>query len=204
MSMRERIASGLLFTDMQDGLPDDRLRGKELCWELNHLRPSETERRLELIGQLFGEVGEGVWLEPPVHVSYGSNVTLGDGVYINTNVTFTDDYRITIGNGVLLAPNVAITTTGHPVHPDLRPEGQMFALPVVIEDNVWIGTGAIILPGVTIGRNSVIGAGSVVTKDVPPDVVAGGDPRGGVRPVTGEDRGGDTKGRRVAGELPGW
>ena len=188
MTMRERIANGQLFTDMEEGLPEDRLKGKELAYEFNHTRPSEVDRRIELLQKMFGAIGAYCNIEPPLNVCYGSNVFIGDGFYANFNLTLVDDYKITIGNSVLIAPNVTISVTGHPVHPELRAQGEMFALPVSIEDNVWIGSGAIICPGVTIGKNSVIGAGSIVTRDIPPNVVAVGNPCRVLREITDKDK----------------
>lgn len=187
-SMRQRIANGQLFTDMVEGLPEDRLKGKELAYEFNHTRPSEVEKRTELMQKMFGSIGTGCWIEPPIYFSYGSNVFIGDNFYANFNLTLVDDYKITIGNGVLIAPNVVITVTNHPVHPDLRPHGEMYSLEVVIEDNVWIASGVIICPGVRIGKNSVIGAGSVVTRDIPANVVAVGNPCRVLREITDRDR----------------
>ncbi len=121
-------------------------------------------------------------------MAYGSNTTIGNNVYINFNLTVVDDYKVAIGNDVMFGPNVTIAVTGHPVHPEKRKEGGMFALPVVIGDGAWIGSGAIILPGVTIGKGSVIGAGSVVTKDVPANVIAVGNPCKVLREITENDR----------------
>jgi galactoside O-acetyltransferase len=174
--MRERIASGKLFMDMTEGLPEDRLKGKELMYEFNHTRPSEVAKRIELITAIFGALGKDCWVEPPLNICYGSNVFIGDYFYANMNLTLIDDYKITIGDHVLIANNVTIAVTGHPVHPALRQGGEMYAFPVTIGNYVWIGAGAIICPGVSIGDNSVIGAGSVVTKDIPANCIAVGNP----------------------------
>lgn len=183
MTIKERMASLQLFTDDDAHYPEEaaeleaaRQRGKVLCWEINRLHPEDVETRTKLMKQLFGSMGDHCWMEPPIYASYGSNTTLGHHVYINFGLTLVDDYKITIGNHVLFAPNVSIAVTCHPLHPEMRAQGGMYARPVVIEDNVWIGTGAIICPGVTIGEGSTIGAGSVVTKDVPPRVFAAGNP----------------------------
>ena len=127
-------------------------------------------------------------LEPPLRCDYGSNIRLGDRVYANFNLVVLDCAAVTIGNDVLIGPNVGIYTAGHPVDPGLRRQGLEFALPITIEDGVWIGGHAVIAPGVRIGRNSVIGAGSVVTKDIPANVVAVGNPCRVVRSVTEKDR----------------
>lgn len=188
MTQRERLAGGYLYTDMGEGMPEERLRGKMLTFEFNHTSPAEPEKRVSLIRQLMGSVGKNVWIEPPLHVAYGSQITLGDNFYANFNLVVVDDGKVIIGNNVMIAPNVTISTTGHPVDPTVRITGQQFSQTVTLEDNVWIGSGAVINPGVTIGRNSVIGAGSVVTKDIPADVVAAGVPCRVLRPIGEQDR----------------
>lgn len=195
MNIQERMASVQLFTDHDANYPEEaaalasaRQRGKAICYEINRLHPDDTEGRKALMNQLFGSIGENVWMEPPIRMAYGSNTTVGNNVYINFNLTVVDDYKVTIGNDVMFGPNVTIAVTSHPVHPELRKEGGMFALPVVIEDGAWIGSGAIILPGVTIGQGSVIGAGSVVTKNIPSNVVAAGNPCKVLREINDQDR----------------
>ena len=187
MTMRERIASKRLWTDWCEGLPEDRLRGKEYMYEFNHTRPSEMDKRKELMQKMFGSFGGGT-IEPPIYFCYGSNVYIGHHFYAYFNLNLVDDYKITIGNWVKIAPNVTIAVTSHPLDPEARQRGGMFALPVVIGDNVWIGSGAIICPGVTIGENSVIGAGSVVTRDIPPNVIAVGNPCRVVREFNEHDK----------------
>jgi galactoside O-acetyltransferase len=195
MNITERMASRQLFTDHDANYPLEasdlaraRQRGKALCYEINRLHPDDIEMRKTLMEQLFGSIGENVWMEPPIRMSYGSNTTVGNNVYINFNLTVVDDYKVTIGNDVMFGPNVTIAVTNHPVHPEKRREGGMFALPVVIEDGAWIGSCAVIVPGVTIGSGSVIGAGSVVTKDIPSNVIAVGNPCRVLREITDHDR----------------
>jgi galactoside O-acetyltransferase len=188
MTMRERIASGKLFTDMVEGLPEDRLRGKELMYDFNHTRPTETQKRMELMKSMFGALGKDCWIEPPINICYGSNVFIGDYLYANMNLTLVDDTRITIGNSVLIAPNVTIAVTGHPVHPELRPMGEMYAFPVTIGNHVWIGSNVVICPGVTIGDNAVIGAGSIVTKNIPANSIAVGNPCRVIREINDDDK----------------
>lgn len=195
MNIRERMNACQLFTDDDAHYPEEaaelaamRQKGKVLCFEINRLHPDDLEKRAELLRRLFGKMGEHVWLEPPVYCSYGSNVTVGDYTYFNFGTTLIDDWKITIGSHVLFAPNVAIAVTNHPMHPALRRHGEMYARPVTICDWVWIGTGAIICPGVTIGEGAVIGAGSVVTRDIPPYVFAAGNPCRVVRPLNEHDK----------------
>ncbi|MBA7802765.1 galactoside O-acetyltransferase [Citrobacter freundii] len=188
MSMRDRMKAGKLFTDMGEGLPEERLRGKELMYEFNHTRPSEVAKREILIREMLGSVGEHAWIEPPIYFSYGSNIHIGKNFYANFNFTIVDDYTVTIGDNVLIAPNVTISVTGHPVHHELRKFGEMFSFPVTIGNNVWIGSNVVINPGITIGDNSVIGAGSVVTKNIPANVVAVGVPCRVIRTINERDR----------------
>lgn len=176
MTQRERIANGLLFTDMAEGLPEDRLRGKEYAYEYNHTRPTEVQTRIDIARKMFGAVGKVFWIEPPIHFAYGSNIFIGENFYANVGLTIIDDTKVVIGDNVMIAANVTIGTTGHPIDPELRATIKMYAFPVTIEDGVWIGSGVIINPGITIGQNCVVGSGSVVTRDIPPNVVAVGNP----------------------------
>ncbi len=137
MPMTERIRAGKRFTDMCEGLPEKRLRGKTLMYEFNHSHPSEVEKRESLIKEMFATVGENAWVEPPVYFSYGSNIHIGRNFYANFNLTIVDDYTVTIGDNVLIAPNVTLSVTVHPVHHELRKNGEM-----ILSDNdrqyVWI------------------------------------------------------------------
>lgn len=185
------MAAHELYTDAGsglDGLDEERIAGKDLAYDFNATRPRQTAERDRILRELFGSVGERLWIEPPLHVAYGRYSHFGDDVFVNFNLTLVDDVEVRVGSRVMFAPNVTITTTGHPVHPELRADGTQFSAPVTIEDDVWIGTGVIILPGVTIGRGSVIGAGAVVAGNVPPMVVAAGVPARVIRPVTDADR----------------
>lgn len=188
MSVRRRMEVGELYTDHGEGLPEERRAGKELVYDYNLTRPAEEARRAELLKKLFGNIGENGWIEPPLRVAYGSHTHIGKNFYANFNFILVDDATVTIGDNVMVAPNVTISTAGHPIDPEIRITGQQFSLPVTIEDNVWLGTGVIINPGVVIGRNSVIGAGSVVTKSIPPNVVAAGVPCRVIREITAEDK----------------
>lgn len=186
MNMEERKAKGMLWTDTDEAVAAQK-RARGLVYDFNHLRPEEHERRVEMMHEIFGSVGEGVWIEPPLTLAFGKTVTIGEHTYINSNLTLVDDYKINIGKGVLFAPNVTISATGHPVHYKLRPHGEMYSFEVNIGDNVWIGSNVVICPGVTIGENSVIGAGSVVVKDIPANVIAVGNPCKVLREITDRD-----------------
>ena len=188
MDIREKMRKGLIYIDNHEDLIKERLNGKELVYDYNNTRPSEETKRKEILHNLLGHAGENIWIEPPLRVAYGKNVHIGNNFYANFNLVLVDDIEIFIGNNVMIAPNVTLTVTGHPVHPTLRKNGEQFSLPIKIEDDVWIGSNVVILPGVTIGRNSVIGAGSIVTKDIPENVVAVGNPCKVLREITDRDK----------------
>lgn len=176
MTNREKMDIGQLYTDGGEGLPEERLKCRELMYEYNHAHPTEVEKKEEVLRKMLGSLGKEPFLEAPVSFAYGYRTHIGDYFYSNFNLIIVDDVEVFIGNHVMFAPNVTITTSGHPIDPDIRRTGAQFSLPVTIEDDVWIGAGVVILPGVTIGEGSVIGAGSVVTKNIPPRVVAVGTP----------------------------
>lgn len=184
--MEKRKAEGLLWTDTAIA-SRAQLKARGLAYDFNHTRPEEAEKRIAMLPEMFGSVGKNVWIEPPITFAFGKTVSIGEGTYINSNLTLVDDYIIKIGKGVLIAPNVTISATGHPVHYKLRPHGEMYSFPVIIGDNVWIGSNVVICPGVTIGENSVIGAGSIVTKDIPANCVAAGNPCKVQREITDRD-----------------
>ncbi|MDR1393289.1 MAG: sugar O-acetyltransferase [Bifidobacteriaceae bacterium] len=185
-SILARINQGLLYTETDAAfLAHD--RRSDLIFEYNHTAPGLADRRRELLEAIFGSIGQRAVLNPPFHAGYGSNTHIGDDFYGNANICFIDDVEIRIGHGVMIASNTTLTTTGHPVHPQLRFDFNRFSEPVIIEDKVWIGANAVVLPGVRIGFGSVIGAGSVVTRDVPPMVIAVGSPCRVLRPITEAD-----------------
>ncbi|MCL1872227.1 MAG: sugar O-acetyltransferase [Promicromonosporaceae bacterium] len=181
-----RIARGELYTESEAAFQSGRRRA-DLIFEYNRTPPGDTGRQRELLEQILASVGERTVLLPPFHAAFGSNVHLGDDFFGNVNLTFVDDVDIHIGDGVMIAPNVTIATTGHPVHPELRVDFGRFSEPVTIADKVWIGSNVVVLPGVHIGYGSVIGAGSVVTHDVPAMTVALGVPCRPVRAITDAD-----------------
>lgn len=185
MTMRERIINGKLFTDECEGLPEERIAAKKRMKSFNDSSPEEPEIRAEMLGEMLGKA-EKIWIEPPFYFCYGTHIFIGDGTYVNFNCNFIDDGTITIGERVMFGPAVTIATVGHPICPDMRE--YMYAAPVTIEDNCWIGANVTICPGVTIGKNSVIGAGSVVVHDIPENSVAAGNPCRIIRQIDESDR----------------
>ncbi|MDO4466727.1 MAG: sugar O-acetyltransferase [Bacillota bacterium] len=160
---------------------------KDIIFEYNHTKPSEL--KFDPLRPIFESCGENVYIEPPFYANCGGMFTsIGNNVYANFGLTLVDDGPITIGNNVLFGPHVMITTTGHPVDPDIRKATYQFSEPVVIEDNVWVGGDVVILPGVTIGENSIIGAHSTVTKDIPANCIALGNPCRVVREINEKDK----------------
>lgn len=161
----------------------------EKLYDFNATRPLESEKRAALLKEMFAEIGENCYIEPPLHANWGGHhVHFGNHVYANFNLTLVDDTHIYVGDYTMLGPNVTIATGGHPIHPGLRQQSYQYNAPVRIGKNCWIGSGVIIVPGVTIGDNVVIGAGSVVTKDIPDHVVAVGNPCKVLREVNEQDQ----------------
>ncbi|MEJ5922160.1 sugar O-acetyltransferase [Bifidobacterium thermophilum] len=189
MDQRERMLAGLPYKAWLDGLPEAHQECKRKLHKLNTMAPDlQPEGVPRLLEELFVHVGARAWLEPPFHCDYGWNITVGDDFYANFNLTILDVGAVTIGSHVFIAPNVSIYTAGHPVHPASRNSGYEYGIPVTIGDNVWLGGNTVVLPGVTIGDNVVIGAGSVVTKDIPANCIAVGNPCHVVRAITEDDR----------------
>ena len=189
MTQRERMQKGLVYDPCDGEIQREQADCLELLYEYNRTRPHEVEKRQSLMKEMFAELGEDCYFEPPLHSNFGGrHVHLGKKVYGNFGVTFVDDVDIYIGDYVMLAPHVVIATAGHPILPLLREKALQFNKPVYIGRNVWIGANAVVLPGVTIGDNTVIGAGSVVTKEIPADVVAAGNPCRVLRPIGERDR----------------
>ncbi len=181
-------------------------RIQQLCLEKLHdyntTRPGEAEKRRALLKEMFGEIGENCYIEPPLHSNWGGkHVHMGSNVYCNFNLTLVDDGDIYIGDNCMFAPNVIIATAGHPIESELRRQAYQYNVSVHIGSNVWIGAGACVLPGVTIGDNTVIGAGSVVTKDIPANVVAVGNPCRVLREVNDHDREYYYKDRKIDIEI---
>ena len=187
MTTRERMQSGKLYFCTDEEIAKEQLECLEILYDYNHTRPSESQKREQILKNLLAEIGENCYIEPPLHANWGKYTHFGNNVYANFNLTLVDDTDIFVGDNVMFGPNVIIATAGHPVDPPLREKVAQFNIPVRIGKNVWIGAGAIVLPGVTIGDHSVIGAGSVVTKDIPPNVVAVGNPCRVLREINDRD-----------------
>lgn len=191
MTLLEKMKNRELYDCSFEAIPEELDRKlyecKELIYDFNHSRPREVQRREEIIRRVFAEAGENCYIEPPFHANWGCNMHVGSNFYANFNLTVVDDADIFIGDSVMIAPNVVIATGAHPVCPELREQIYQYNLPVHIGSRVWIGAGAVILPGVTIGDDSVIGAGSVVTKDIPSGVVAVGNPCRILREISERD-----------------
>ncbi len=188
MNQKERMLAGLPYKAWMDGLSQERLENKKKIYAFNHLEPDRFDEKEKLLKEILGKTGEYVNIEAPFHCDYGYNIEVGENFFANYNFTVLDVGKVKIGANAQIAPNVSIYTAGHPVHPDSRNSGYEYGIGITIGDNVWIGGNACIMPGVTIGNNVVIGAGSVVTKDIPDNVIAAGNPCRIIRMVTEEDR----------------
>jgi len=180
---REKMLAGELYDPFEPGLVRARERARDLCLDLNATREGQQDERRRILRDLFGEGGESVWMQPPFFCDYGSNIRLGERVFFNFNCVVLDVCEVTVGDFTLFGPAVQVYTAMHPMDPVLR-RTQEYARPIAIGSDVWVGGGAILCPGVTIGSRSVIGAGSVVTRDVPEGVFAAGNPCRVIREIT--------------------
>ncbi|PJI07576.1 MULTISPECIES: sugar O-acetyltransferase [Clostridium] len=188
MNQKERMLSELPYKAWLDGLEEERIKNKLKIYEYNLLRPDEKSKMNKLIKDILGKTGESIHVEQPFHCDYGKNIEVGNNFFANYNCVILDVGKVVIGENVLFAPNVSVYTAGHPIHPEPRNSGYEYGIKVIIGDNVWIGGNVIINPGVKIGNNAVIGSGSVITKDIPDDVIAVGNPCRVVRKITYDDR----------------
>ena len=189
MENKDRMFTGDLYLPNDTAITEEQNACLELLYTFNQTRPSEQEKRNQLLKQMFAEIGENCYIEPPFHANFGGkHVHFGKNIYANFNLTMVDDGHIYVGDYTMFAPGVIVATAGHPILPELRETVYQYNMPVHIGKNCWIGAGAIILPGVTIGDQVVVGAGSVVTKDLPSNVVAVGNPCRVVREVNEHDR----------------
>jgi maltose O-acetyltransferase len=173
---KEKMLAGELYNALDKELSEERLKARLLIKELNDTREDETGERNRILKELLPNAGEGLWLQPPFYCDYGYNITLGKNVFFNFNCIILDVAPVIIGSRTLFGPNVQIYTATHPVNYKERASGLEFAKPITIGEDVWVGGSVVICPGVKIGDRSVIGAGSVVTRDIPDDVFAAGNP----------------------------
>lgn len=189
MENKDRMFTGDLYLPNDTAITEEQNACLELLYTFNQTRPSEQEKRNQLLKHMFAEIGENCYIEPPFHANFGGkHVHFGKNIYANFNLTMVDDGHIYVGDYTMFAPGVIVATAGHPILPELRETVYQYNMPVHIGKNCWIGAGAIILPGVTIGDQVVVGAGSVVTKDLPSNVVAVGNPCRVIREINEHDR----------------
>ncbi|MEY8428277.1 sugar O-acetyltransferase [Lachnospiraceae bacterium 46-15] len=189
MSMKDKMHTGELYLPNDEEIMTGQLKKLDRLYDFNATRPTELDKRSALLKEMFAEIGEECYIEPPLHTNFGGgHVHFGKNIYANFNLTLVDDTHIYIGDYTMIGPNVTVATAGHPIFPQLRREGYQYNAPVHIGENCWLGAGVIVLPGITIGDNTVIGAGSVVTKDIPANVVAVGNPCRVLRKINEHDK----------------
>ena len=188
MNEKELRAAGMYYRPFQDKeLRDEYQRAAGLVFKLNSICNNDYVARYGVLRELFGGIGEECTVVSPFHCDFGYNITVGEKLFANVNLVIIDCARVTIGNNVFIGPNVGIYTAGHPLDKERRNQGLEYAYPITIGNNVWIGAQVCVLPGVTIGDNSVIGAGSVVTKSIPANVLAAGNPCRVIRSIENEN-----------------
>lgn len=189
MTEREKMQQGLLYDANYDAeLLAERTRCKDLCFAYNQLQPSLVAQQEEIIRRLLGKTGKRFCITAPFWCDYGWNIEIGENFYTNHNCVILDGAKVTFGDNVFIAPNCTFSTAGHPLDNEQRNQGLEYAYPITVGDNVWFGASVTVLPGVTIGSNTVIGAGSVVNRDIPDGVVAVGNPCRVLRKITEEDK----------------
>ena len=188
MTERERMLSGQLYDAGDETLTAARGRAKRLTWRYHQLDPTDWDSRTQILQELLGHLGEDSWIEPPFRCDYGTQISIGDHFFANYDCIFFDVAPITIGNRVMFGPRVCLYTAGHPLDAATRNTGLEFGKPIAIGDDVWLGGNVVVLPGVTIGAGTVVAAGSVVRRDLPPHVLAAGNPCQVLRPITEADR----------------
>lgn len=188
MNHKERMLAGLPYKAWMDGLAEEQLENKMKIYHFNQCPPHETKKIEEYIRSIFGKAGKNVLVLAPFHCDYGKHIEVGDNFVANYNCVILDVAKVRIGDNVMFGPNVSLFTAGHPVHPGSRNSGYEYGIGITIGNNVWIGGHTAVNPGINIGNNAVIGSGSVVTKDIPDNVVAVGNPCRVVRTITEEDR----------------
>ena len=188
-SMKDKMHTGELYLPGDEEIMRHQLKRLDRLYDFNMTRPTELKKREEMLREMFAEIGDNCYIEPPFHSNFGGeHVHFGNQIYANFGLTLVDDTHIYVGDNTMFGPHVTVATAGHPIDPTLRAKEYQYNMPIHIGKNCWIGAGALILPGVTIGDNTVIGAGSVVTKDIPSSVVAVGNPCRVMRDVGEHDR----------------
>ena len=189
MTIHEKMHSIKLYSCADGALVAEQTACLDRLYDFNMTRPTEEQKRQDLLKEMFAEIGENCYIEPPLHSNWGGkHVHFGKNVYANFGLTLVDDTHIYVGDYTMFGPHVTLSTAGHPILPELREQIYQFNAPIHIGRNCWLGAGVIVLPGITIGDNSVIGAGSIVTKDIPANVVAMGTPCRVVREIGEKDR----------------
>lgn len=188
MTEKDKMLAGKPYLAFDKELFLERQNAKELLFEINHLPPSDLEKRKTLFKKLLGKTNGNFHIEQPFFCDYGNNIEVGKNFYANHNCIILDCAKVKIGDNVLLAPNVSLFTVGHPIDAEKRNEGWEYAFPITIGNNVWVGGNTVINAGITIGDNVVIGSGSVVTKDIPANTLAMGNPCRVYREITEEDK----------------
>lgn len=189
MTQRERMEKGLIYDPMDPEIMKEQTPLLDGLWEFNQLKPSEEAKKQQYMHGVFAACGEGCYIELPFRANWGgAHVHFGSGIYANFNLTLVDDGHIYVGDRVMFGPNVTVATANHPIEPALRNRGLQYNKDVTIGQNVWIGAGVTIAPGVSIGENTVIGAGSTVTRDIPANVLAAGNPCRILREISDHDR----------------
>ncbi|MGI6254577.1 MAG: sugar O-acetyltransferase [Acutalibacter sp.] len=189
MTEQEKMKQGLLYDANHDTeLLKKRERCKDLCYEFNQMKPSLVSEQMEIMRQLLGKTGKQFYLTAPFWCDYGCNIEIGENFYTNHNCIILDGAKVTFGDNVFVGPNCTFSTAGHPLDAEQRNQGLEYAYPISVGDNVWFGASVTVLPGVHIGNNAVIGAGSVVNRDIPDGVIAVGNPCRVLRKITEEDK----------------
>lgn len=189
MTIWEKMHSGDIYDPGEAEVVEEQTKCLDRLYEFNATRPTEMEKRTAMLKEMFAEIGEACYIEPPFHTNWGGkHVHFGHHIYANFNLTLVDDTHIYIGDYTLIGPNVTLATAGHPILPELRLRGLQYNMPIRIGKNCWLGAGVTVLPGITIGDNTVVGAGSLVTRDLPANVVAVGSPCRVIRPINEHDR----------------